>query len=217
MTKRTFYIVLIVSLLMGIVVLAQGATVRLTGVDTGYEPAQPIAYSHRLHAGELEIPCQYCHYGAERSRHAGIPPTSVCMNCHRFVTAPQDQVKAEEALARTEGRQPRTITSAEIRKIYRSLGLDDSGQPDPGRRRRAIRWKQVHFTPDFVNFDHRRHVAAGVVCQTCHGEVQTMERVSQFAPLTMGWCVQCHRDNNVKAAKKGSAFRASTDCAACHY
>ena len=217
MTKRTFYIVLILAVVMGAVVLAQGATVRLTGVDQGYEPAQPIAYSHRLHAGELQIACQYCHYGAERSRHAGIPPTSVCMNCHRFITALQVQVKAEEALARSQGRQPATVTSAEIKKIYDALGLDANGQPAKNRRQRAIRWKQVHFVPDFVNFDHRRHVAAGVVCQTCHGQVQTMERVSQFAPLTMGWCVQCHRDNNAKAAKKRSPFRSSTDCAVCHY
>lgn len=217
MTKRTIYIVVLIAIVMGAVVLAQGATVRLTGIDQGYEPAQPIAYSHRLHAGELAIPCQYCHFGAERSRHAGIPPTSVCMNCHRYVPATQDQIKAEESLAQSEGRQPRPITSPEIRKIYRSLGLDDSGQPDANRRQKAIRWKQIHHVPDFVNFDHRRHVAAGVVCQTCHGQIQTMERVSQFAPLTMSWCLTCHRDNNTKAAKQGSAFRASTDCAVCHY
>lgn len=217
MTTRTIYIVILIALVMGVVVLAQGATLRLTGVDTGYEPAQPIAYSHRLHAGELQIPCQYCHYGAERSRHAGIPPTSVCMNCHRFVTALQDQVKAEQALAQREGRQPVQVTSAEIQKIYDALGLDSNGQPDPNKRQHAIRWKQVHHVPDFVYFDHRRHVAANVQCQTCHGQIQTMERVSQFADLTMGWCLNCHRTNNVKASRGGNARPASTDCAACHY
>jgi len=217
MTKRTIYILVLIALVMGAGVLAQGATIRLTGMDQGYEPAQPIAYSHRLHAGELEIPCLYCHYGAERSRHAGIPPTSVCMNCHRFITAPQDQVAAEKALAKRQGREPRTISSPEIRKIYHSLGLDSNGQPDVARRQKAIRWKQIHHVPDFVAFDHRRHVAASVACQTCHGEVQTMERVSQFAPLTMGWCVNCHRDNNATAAKEGNEHRASIDCAVCHY
>jgi hypothetical protein len=217
MTKRTIYIVVLIALLMGLVVLAQGATLRLTGNDQGYEPPQPVAYSHRLHAGELEIACQYCHYGAERSRHAGIPPTSVCMNCHRFVTAPQDQVKAEQARAQREGREPVQVTSAEIQKIYDSLGLDANGQRDPQKKQKAIRWRQIHHVPDFVYFDHRRHVAANVTCQTCHGEVQTMERVGQFADLSMGWCLTCHRDNNTKASQQGSAPRSSIDCVACHY
>jgi hypothetical protein len=203
MTRRTIAIVVLVALALGVVVLAQGATLRLTGNDRGYEPSQPIAYSHRLHAGELEIACQYCHYGAERSRHAGIPPTSVCMNCHRYVTATRDQVAAG-------------VTSSEIQKLYDALGLDANGQRDPNKPQRAIRWRQIHHLPDFVYFDHRRHVAAGVTCQSCHGEVQAMERVAQFADLSMGWCLSCHRERNA-AASRDSAHRASTDCAACHY
>ncbi len=189
---------------------------RLPGDQRDYEPRQPIAYSHRVHAGDLQIPCLYCHFGAEKSRHAGIPPANVCMNCHRFVTAPLGAVRAEDEQARREGRTPRRVISPELQKLYAALGLDDHLQPDPSRRPSPIAWVKVYNLPDFVYFDHRPHVAAGVTCQTCHGPVETMERVRQVQSLTMGWCVNCHRQANAQGVA-GKPVRASTDCGSCHY
>ncbi len=190
--------------------------VRLPGIQRGYEPEQPIRYSHRLHAGEMQIPCQYCHFGAERSRHAGIPPVNVCMNCHKFVTAPMGAVRAEDEAAARENRAPRRVVSAELRKLYDALALGDDLQPDPAKPQRPIAWVKVHNEPDFVIFDHRPHVAAGVACQTCHGPVETMERMRQVSDLTMGWCVNCHRDAN-RTGIVGRTVQASIDCSACHY
>ena len=202
-------------LLFGGIVLSLGADVNLPGNHQGYEPEQPIAYSHRLHAGELRIDCLYCHYGAERSRHAGIPSASVCMNCHANVTAGFDAVLAERERAQAEEREPERIVSPELRKLYDALALGEDLEPtgEPGT---PIEWARVHNLPDFVYFDHRVHVARGVACETCHGPVQSMERMRQFSDLSMGWCVQCHRDN---AAVPGGPLEAhaSTDCAACHY
>lgn len=211
------------------------ATVHLPGNQVGYEPAQPIAFSHRLHAGELQIQCLYCHDGAERSRHAGIPAASTCMNCHRFVTATRGAVRAEDDLAQQEKRAPRRIVSPEIKKVYDALALDDRLQRDSSRPLRPIEWTRVYALPDFVYFDHRPHVNAGVACQTCHGPVETMERVRQIGDLSMGWCVNCHRkvDNsgldgkgNFTSAPVPAAdgpkpvtrrVYASTDCSTCHY
>jgi hypothetical protein len=195
---------------------AKRALVHLPSNHQGYEPAQPISYSHRLHAGELQIPCQYCHSGAEKSRYAGVPAASTCMNCHRFVTAPIGALRAEEKAAAQEKRPVRPIVSPELRKLYDALGLDAEMKRDATRAQRAIAWTRVHNLPDFVYFDHRPHVGAGVACQTCHGPVETMERVRQVSDLSMGWCVNCHRD----AAANGIAGRAaapSTDCSTCHY
>lgn len=189
---------------------------HLPGNQQGYEPVQPIAYSHRLHAGELKIDCQYCHSGAARSRHAGIPAADVCMNCHKFVTASWGAVRAEDEQAKQEGRKPRRVISPELRKLYDALGLDEDLQPDPDQAPRPIEWVKVHNLPDFVYFDHRPHVAAEVTCQTCHGPVETMERVSQAADLSMGWCVNCHRKEGAEFATRLHPD-ASVDCASCHY
>ncbi|MEW6752801.1 MAG: cytochrome c3 family protein [Candidatus Latescibacterota bacterium] len=217
MGHRLLTVVLGTALVASLVLLLPGVgALRLPGVQRGYEPAQPIAYSHRLHAGELEIPCLYCHFGAETSRHAGIPPASVCMNCHSFVTAPLGAVRAEDEAARQEGREPRRVVSPELAKLYAALGLGEDLKPDPARQREPIAWVKVHNVPDFVSFDHRPHVAAQVACQTCHGPVESMERVRQVADLTMGWCIACHRDPQ-GAGVAGEPAPASTDCAACHY
>lgn len=189
---------------------------RLPGNHQGYEPEQPVAFSHRLHAGELQVPCLYCHAGAERSRAAGVPAANVCMNCHRFVTAPRSAVRAEEKRAEKERRKPRRVVSAEIAKLYDALGLGPDLKRDPRRATRPIAWERVHNLPDFAAFDHRPHVAAGVACQSCHGPVETMEKMRQVESLSMGWCVQCHR-NPVAAVKAGGPRVASTDCSACHY
>jgi len=188
----------------------------LPGNQRGYEPVQPIAYSHRLHAGELQIPCLYCHFSAETSRHAGIPPAGVCMNCHRYVTSTLGALRAEDELAQKEKRQPRMIVSREIQKIYDALALNAKFEREPARRLQPVVWTKVHNLPDFVYFDHRAHVRVQVTCQTCHGPVETMERVRQISDLSMGWCVNCHREVN-RAGVSGRTVHASTDCSVCHY
>jgi hypothetical protein len=214
---RPVTLALAVALVAGASLLAaRVAALRLPGNQQGYEPVQPVAFSHRLHAGEMQIACLYCHAGAEASRHAGIPAASVCMNCHRFVAAPLGAIRAEEASAQREGRAPAVVVSPEIEKIYRSLSLTRALAAEPGRPPAPIAWTRVHVLPDFVYFDHRPHVKAGVACQRCHGPVETMERVRQEAPLTMGWCVNCHRDATASGLG-GRTVNASIDCATCHF
>ena len=221
----------------GLLALAPNlASLRLPGNQLGYEPTQPIAFSHRLHAGELQLQCLYCHSGAERSRHAGIPAANVCMNCHRFVSTTFGAVRAEDALAKKESRASRRIVAPEIQKLYNAVGFDPANPKAPlGDGQRPIAWVKVHNLPDFVYFDHRPHVNAGVVCQTCHGPVETMERVRQAQDLSMGWCVNCHRGID-RAGIDGKAnftslpapaasgpkpvthrVYASIDCQTCHY
>jgi hypothetical protein len=206
----------ILAVLVGFVV-AQGADLALPGNHLGYEPDQPLLFSHQLHAGELQINCLYCHVGAERSRHAGVPSEQVCMNCHKFVAAPLADVRAEEAAAAKEKRPVRPVLSPEIAKLYRAQALDDLGKPAPGATPRAIRWTRVHNLPDFVFFDHRSHLTAGLACATCHGPVDAMARVRQFSDLSMGWCVNCHRTANLTGLPDGRPANAPTDCSTCHY
>ena len=186
----------------------------LPGNEEGYTPAQPIAFSHKLHAGALEMNCLYCHYSAAKSPRAGIPPASLCMNCHRQVTASWDVTRTELETARQEGRPPRRIISAEMQKLYDALGLDDQLQPDASKEIQPIRWVKVHNLADYTRFDHRAHVSAGVKCQECHGPVETMDVIRQSADMSMGWCVRCHKDHKEIEGRKVSP---STDCAACHY
>lgn len=217
MNHRATTVVLGIGLAFALaLLLAEARGVRPPGNRQGYEPDQPIAYSHQLHAGELKIPCLYCHSGAERSKHAGIPAASTCMNCHQFVTATRATQRAEDEAAAKENRPRRRVVSPELRKLYDSLGLDEELRPKPGVEPRSIEWNRVHLLPDFVVFDHRAHVAAGVTCQTCHGPVETMRRVRQVESLSMGWCVECHRQAN-RSGVGGKPVRASTDCATCHH
>jgi mono/diheme cytochrome c family protein len=142
------------------------------GIQQGYAPKQPIAFSHKLHAGQYEIDCNYCHTGVRKSKSANIPSANICMNCH-------GQILTE---------------SPEIQKIYAAIEND---QP--------IEWVRVHNLPDLAYFNHSQHVAVGgQECQTCHGEIQEMEVVEQYAPLTMGWCINCHKETNVNT--KGNAY-----------
>jgi formate-dependent nitrite reductase cytochrome c552 subunit len=136
------------------------------------------------------------------------------MNCHKFVTAPMGAVKEELERAKEEGRNVETIVSPEIQKLYDALGLGEDLEPKTEET--PIEWVQIHKLPDFVYFEHRVHVTAGVACQTCHGQIQTMERVRQEFDLTMGWCVNCHRQVN-EGGVQGRPVFASLDCAACHY
>ena len=217
MNSRIMTIVLAVAVVFSAIALApRVAGIRMPGNHAGFEPVQPIAYSHRLHAGELNIPCLYCHSGAERSRHAGIPPASTCMNCHRFVTAKRADVRAEEELAKAEKRKPRLVVAPELQKLYTALALDAKLVRDPAKPLQPIRWARIHQVPDFVYFDHRPHVAAGLECQKCHGPVETMERVRQQGTLSMGWCVNCHRGRDGTLVK-GLPVRAPSDCAVCHF
>ncbi len=217
MGSRVLTVILAVAIAAAAVILAPRlAAYRLPDNQRGYEPVQPIAFSHRLHAGELKIDCQYCHWAAEKSRHAGVPAANVCMNCHRFVTAPLGSIQAEYKLAKKEKRRPKRVVSPEIRKIYTALGLNIKGRRDPDLHPEPIAWVKVYNLPDFVYFDHRPHVLSGVACQRCHGPVERMERVRQVPSLAMGWCVNCHRSVN-RAGVNGRRVHASTDCVTCHF
>ena len=157
--------------------------------NQGYAPPQPVSYSHAVHAGGLRIPCLYCHYGAERGRHAGIPPASVCLNCHRQVLPDHP----------------------EVRKVKAAV---EGGKP--------IEWVRIHQLPDHAYFNHQAHVKAGVACQSCHGPVEQMGRVAQDAPLTMGWCLGCHRQGSERSGAGFGGVPAAqanrlTDCAVCHH
>jgi hypothetical protein len=192
----------------------------LPGNQEGYSPEQPIAFSHKMHAGDLQISCLYCHYGAAKSPYAGIPPAMLCMNCHRIVTASWEVTHAEEEKAGREGKRQRII-STQLNKLYAALDLKETDldlkdlpKLDPGKNAKPISWVKVHDLPAYTRFDHRPHVSAGVACQECHGPVQTMDVVRQSTALSMGWCVNCHRDHKEVGGRKVSP---STDCAACHY
>jgi len=202
--------------LVALMTLDAVGTWPLPGNQQGYEPLQPIAYSHRVHAGELQIDCLYCHHGAKTSRHAGIPSSDICMNCHKFVTASLGAVRAEDDLAQEENRRPREVVSPELAKLYLTLAVDEKRQVNAEREGRPVEWVQVHNLPDYVYFDHRAHVGVGVRCQTCHGPVETMERVRQSADLSMGWCVNCHRTATENGIA-GKQVDASIDCVTCHY
>ncbi|MFQ5733393.1 MAG: cytochrome c3 family protein [Planctomycetaceae bacterium] len=217
MKKYVAAIILCVGLFFGLIVLASSSrNLRLPDNQQGYAPPQPISFSHRRHAGELQIHCRFCHTGADKSRHAGIPSSDVCMKCHRLVTAAIADIQNENTLAKNEKRNPRPIISPELRKLYDSLGLGDDLKPADGKRPKSIAWKRVHDLPDYVYFDHRAHVTAGVKCQTCHGPVESMERMRQHSTLSMGWCVNCHRRSN-RHGIEGRAVHASNDCATCHH
>ena len=129
--------------------------------DVGYRPVQPVAYSHKLHAGDLGIDCRYCHNNVETSPHAGVPPTQTCMNCHKIIL-------------------PESEKLLPVRESW------NTGRP--------IEWVRIHKLPDYAYFDHSVHLRAGVGCESCHGNIADMERVMQKEPLSMGWCLDCHRN-----------------------
>ena len=216
MHRTIVNLILVVGLFFGLIVLASGMGAwRAPDNQQGYAPRQPIAYSHRLHAGELGIDCQFCHTAAEHGRHAGIPSADVCMKCHKYVTSSYDLLQQEIALADEEQRTPEAVVSPDLQELYDALGLDDP-QQEIAADAESIPWVRVHNLPDYVYFDHRAHVAAGVTCQKCHGPVESMERVRQVESLSMGWCVNCHRTSTAEGVH-GRAVNASTNCSVCHY
>lgn len=217
MHRAIITVILLVGLFYSLTVLATGMSrVRLPDDQQGYAPQQPIAYSHRLHAGELGINCKFCHSSAEHSQYAGIPSSEVCMKCHRFVTSSFDVQQEEIAIAEKEQRKPKTIISDELKKLYDTLGMENPQSPLPSSLSKSIPWVRVHNLPDYVCFDHSAHLAAGVSCQTCHGPVESMERIRQFESLSMGWCVNCHRESTENGIN-GHAVNASVNCTVCHH
>jgi hypothetical protein len=209
-------VVLIAAAALGVALLGWAATdARWPGNDIGYTPAQPIAFSHRLHAAELEVDCAYCHSSSAAGRYAGMPSGSTCMNCHRFVSAASETVKKEIWAAAREARDVRRVVSDAMRVLYLSQGLDESLQPIPGANAEPIEWSEVTRFPDLAYFHHGAHARVGIECQECHGEVQTMERTRQAKHLSMGTCVECHRESN-RNGVNGEAVEAILDCVGCH-
>ena len=175
-------------------------------IREGYQPKQPVPYSHALHVGELGLDCRYCHNTVEQSPHAAVPSASTCMNCH-------DKVRTD---------------SAKLQPVREAFAAGES-----------VKWVRVHDLPDYVFFNHSAHVTRGVGCEECHGRVDRMDEVYQYAPLTMGWCLDCHRDPARSIVSREKVFsptclledisveerraladeydlKSKTDCSICH-
>jgi len=174
------------------------------GRQQGYQPQQPIFYSHKVHAGINQISCLYCHSNALASKHATVPPLNVCMNCHAAIN---DYSKGPK-LYREDGSE--VDGTAEIQKLYSYVGYDPKTSSYHPENARPVEWTKIHNLPDYVFFSHAQHTKAGKVqCQTCHGPIQQMDEVHQFAPLSMGWCINCHRTTKVDfpdSAGNGNKF-----------
>ena len=154
-------------------------------LEVGYQPTQPVPFSHALHAGELGMDCRYCHTSVESAAHASVPATQTCMNCHTQI-------------------RPESPKLAKLKESY-ATGL-------------SVQWARIHKLPDFAYFDHSAHVNRGIGCVSCHGRIDTMEVVYQKSPLSMGWCLECHRnpDNNLRPTSEitNLALDAETDLSA---
>jgi mono/diheme cytochrome c family protein len=160
------------------------------GRQQGYQPEQPIFFSHRVHAGLNQISCLLCHGNAWYGKQASVPSLNFCMNCHAAIT-----VYHGERLTRPDGAS--VDPNGEIQKLFGYTGYDPA-KSRYTREGRPVEWTKIHNLPDFVFFSHAQHVKAGKVqCQTCHGPIQEMDEVYQFAPLSMGWCINCHRTTRV--------------------
>ncbi|WP_455169882.1 c-type cytochrome [Aegicerativicinus sediminis] len=158
------------------------------GVDQGYMPVQPIHYSHKIHAGDNQIDCKYCHSSARVSKHSGIPSLNVCMNCHKSIYEYTGEATEEYS---------QEFYTGEIKKLYAAVGWDEAEQKYTGETK-PVKWVRIHNLPDFAYFNHSQHVTVGQIqCQTCHGPVEEMEIMYQYSPLTMGWCIDCHRQTDV--------------------
>jgi mono/diheme cytochrome c family protein len=167
------------------------------GIDQGYQPVQPIHFSHKIHAGDNKIDCKFCHSSARVSKTSGIPSLNVCMNCHKSIY---------EYTGETTEEYSKEFYDAEIMKLYKAVGWSDEDQQYTGETQ-PVKWTRIHNLPDFVYYNHSQHVTvAGLECQTCHGPVETMEEVYQYSPLTMVWCIDCHKKTNIKT--EGNAYYA---------
>ncbi len=198
--KNKSYIMVAVLLLFGI-----GGYYTINGaIGMGrmqnYQPEQPIFYSHKVHAGTNQISCLYCHGGAQDSKQASIPSVNTCMNCHKAIS----KYEGTDELVREDG--TKVDGTAEIEKLYAYAGWNSTtksynpdnnkdGIPDGAK---PIEWIKIHNLPDHVYFNHSQHVKVGKQqCQTCHGNIQEMPEVYQFSDLSMGWCINCHRNTKV--------------------
>lgn len=168
------------------------------GRNKDYQPVQPIFYSHKVHAGTNQVNCLYCHGGAEQGKHANIPSANICMNCHKAINAYKG-----EKLYTEEGKE--VDGTAEIQKLYEYTGYDPANAAGWSMEKaKPIEWVKIHNLPDHVYFNHSQHTKAGKVqCQTCHGDITKMDEVKQFADLSMGWCVNCHRETKVQFKENG--------------
>ncbi len=205
-TRSPGFIFLVVFLVAALGFKAVINSLFSIGVQQGYAPKQPIAFSHKIHAGQYEIDCKYCHVGVTKGKNATIPSVNICMNCH-------NQIK-----------QGTLTGEGEISKIVSAF-----------ENNRPIEWVRIHNLPDLAYFNHAQHVnVGGVECQTCHGPIETMDVVQQHALLTMGWCIDCHRKTDVKGSgnpyyekliefhKKGKVPLkveeiGGLECSKCHY
>ena len=190
---RNQFLILVscILLLLASAYFAFGYLVQV-GVDQGYAPVQTIHYSHKIHAGDNKIDCNYCHSSARKCKTSGIPSLNVCMNCHKNIA----EYTGEEDLANGYTKE---FYTNEIKKLYQAVGWDEANQSYTGVTQ-PVKWTRIHNLPDFAYFNHSQHVTvANIDCQKCHGPIQEMEIVEQFAPLTMGWCIDCHRTTNVNA------------------
>ncbi len=204
--RQVKYIAILVAII-GFVISVKNSNMHLPGNFKYYEPKQPISFSHQLHAGEMEISCLYCHFGAEDSKHAGIPPANICMNCHKYVSNSSNSIK----LAEKEKLKLRV--SAEIQKLYSAFESAKLG----AENQKNIEWVKVHNLPDYVYFSHKPHVNAGVACTNCHGDVESMNQIKQEKDLSMGWCLECHRDDHQSLNNSQKRKSQLLDCATCHY
>jgi cytochrome c2 len=169
------------------------------GRNDGYQPEQPIYYSHKVHAGTNQISCLYCHGGAQEGKHANIPSVNVCMNCHMAI----NEYSGKDKIYKEDGSE--VDGTAEIQKLYKAAGYNPAVSKvwNPNQAK-PIEWVKIHSLPDHVYFNHSQHVKAGkVACQTCHGEIQKMDEVKQFTDLSMGWCINCHRTTQVQFKENG--------------
>ncbi len=203
--RSTGFIFLVVFIVAGISFKTAIDGLYSIGIQRGYQPKQPIAFSHKIHAGTYEINCKYCHTGVMKNKSANIPSPNICMNCH-------SQIKVGTNTGETE-----------IAKIYAAI---ENNKP--------IEWVRIHNLPDLAYFNHAQHVnVGGIECQTCHGPIQEMDVVKQYSLLTMGWCIDCHRKTDINS--KGNAYydkllelhnskkpmkvedNGGLECAKCHY
>lgn len=205
------------------------------GIDQGYAPVQPIHYSHKIHAGVNKIECQYCHSSARVSKHSGIPSLNVCMNCHKSIYEYKGTAEGPTADDLANGYTNEFYTK-EIKKLYKAVGWDEENQKYTGESQ-PVEWVRIHNLPDFAYFNHSQHVTVGKIeCQTCHGPVEEMEIMYQYSPLTMGWCINCHRETEVQVSdnayyekihtelskkygvdKLTAAQMGGLECGKCHY
>ena len=221
---------------LGLALLATAAqSCRSYSADESDGPDQPIAFYHTVHAGQDSIPCMYCHYTADRSVDAGIPPVQLCVGCHVPGSSAPGATPSQAALAFPTAQRD-TFWNRNANLLV-----------DYWKRQQAVPWVRIHKIPEHAHFPHYMHVNAGLQCQTCHGPVQEMKKVYQYSSLRMGWCIECHRGQTPLSAqeeatvRQRSSFvrrvrelgargndtrgvaatrpnqRASTDCVVCHY